>query len=110
MSIPLITRDYETEVSKERLPVVVEFFASWCPKCSMMEDVVERLARKMRRTVIFKKVDIDFSEELAHELGVEIVPTFVVYLYGEIIGYTSGVLSEGTLENRILEMLEEAGV
>lgn len=107
MSISLITRDYEAEVTKERLPVVVEFFASWCPKCSMMEDVIERLARKTRRTLIFKKVDIDFSEELARNLGVEIIPTFVVYWHGKIMGYTSGVLSEGTLENRIFEMLEE---
>lgn len=105
MSIPLITHDYETEVTKEPLPVVVEFFASWCPKCSMMKDVVERLALHHRGTLIFKKVDIDLSEKVAQELGVEIVPTFVIYYHGEILGYTAGVLSEQILEDRIFEML-----
>lgn len=108
MSIPLITRDYADEISRESLPVVVEFFASWCPKCSMMKDVVERLARLHRRELVFKKVDIDLSEETARELGIEIVPTFVIYKNGEIIGYTTGVLSEEILEERIFDMLEDA--
>lgn len=105
MPIPLITHDYESEITKEALPVVIEFFAPWCPKCSMMKDVVERLALRHRGTLVFKKVDIDLSEKVAQELGVEIVPTFVIYHHGEILGYTSGVLSESALEERIFEML-----
>ncbi|XCP87070.1 thioredoxin family protein [Roseburia hominis] len=108
MSIPLITKDYAGEIARERLPVVVEFFASWCPKCSMMKDVVERLARIHRRELVFKKVDIDISEKTADNLGIEIVPTFIIYKNGKILGYTTGVLSEELLEERIFEMLEEA--
>lgn len=105
MTIPLITHNYEAAVTKETLPLVVEFFAEWCPKCAMMKDVIERLASRHRRILVFKKVNIDLSEETAQELGVEIVPTFVIYYQGEIQGYTSGVLSESTLEARIFEML-----
>ena len=106
MPIPLITHDYQKEVTQETLPVVVEFFAPWCPKCSMMKDVVERLALRCKNELIFKKVNIDLSEKAAQELGIEIVPTFVVYYHGEIMGYTSGVLSETALEDRIFDMLE----
>lgn len=105
MNIKLITHDYETETTNEKLPVVVEFFADWCPKCAMMKDVVERLAEKTQGILLFKKVNIDVSEETAQTLGVEIVPTFVVYNHGQILGYTTGVLSEKTLEDRIFEMI-----
>lgn len=105
MSIPLITKDYAGEVTREKLPVVVEFFAPWCPKCSMMKDVVERLARLHRRDLVFKKVNIDLSEQTAEKLGIEIVPTFIIYKNGNIMGYTTGVLSEEVLEERIFEML-----
>ena len=83
MGIALITKDYENTVGKQRMPVIVEFYASWCPKCGMMYPVVERIA------------------------SIEIVPTFVVYRDGKICGYTTGVLPEETLEERIREMLRK---
>lgn len=109
MHIREITQNYEKEVTQETLPVVVEFYASWCPKCSMMRDVVERIATRNKDVLIFKKVNIDLSEEITRHLGVEIVPTFVIYQSGRILGYTSGVLSEYTLENRIFEMIKDGG-
>lgn len=105
MSIKLITHHYDDEINRETLPVIVEFFASWCPKCAMMKDVIERLAIRYRDRLVFKKVDIDISEKTAQTLGVEIVPTFVIYHHGEILGYTTGVLTERTLEHRIFELL-----
>lgn len=49
----------------------------------------------------FYKIDIDISKEIAEYIGIEIVPTFVVYRDGKICGYTTGVLPEETLEERI---------
>ena len=53
------------------------------------------------------KIDIDISKEIAEYIGIEIVPTFVVYRDGKICGYTTGVLPEETLEERIREMLRK---
>ena len=105
MAVFLITRDYRRETEQETLPVVVEFFASWCPKCSMMKDVVENLARMLEGKILFKKADIDQLKDTAGYLGVEIVPTFIVYKNGEIMGYTTGVLPGPVLERRITDML-----
>ena len=107
MGIALITKDYENAIGKQQLPVVVEFYAAWCPRCGMMRSVVERLARRCQGIWIFYKVDIDISEKIADYLGIEIVPTFVVYKDGKICGYTTGVLPEEILEERIREMLRE---
>lgn len=106
MGIALITKDYENAVGRHNLPVIVEFYASWCPRCGMMRSVVERLADRYQGIWTFYKVDIDISEKIADYLGIEIVPTFVVYRDGKICGYTTGVLPEKTLEERIREMLK----
>ena len=95
MGIALITKDYENTVGKQRMPVIVEFYASWCPKCGMMYPVVERIASRYQ------------GKEIAEYIGIEIVPTFVVYRDGKICGYTTGVLPEETLEERIREMLRK---
>lgn len=107
MGIALITKDYENTVGKQRMPVIVEFYASWCPKCGMMYPVVERIASRYQGKWIFYKIDIDISKEIAEYIGIEIVPMFVVYRDGKICGYTTGVLPEETLEERIREMLRK---
>lgn len=105
MSIMEITREYEKTVSRQKSPVIVEFYARWCPKCAMMKEVIENLSGKYKGKWNFYKVDIDLSKEVADYLGIEIVPTFVVYKRGTICGYTTGVLTENVLEERIRQML-----
>ena len=75
MGIALITKDYENTVGKQRMPVIVEFYASWCPKCGMMYPVVERIASRYQGKWIFYKIDIDISKEIAEYIGIEIVPS-----------------------------------
>ena len=72
MGIALITKDYENTVGKQRMPVIVEFYASWCPKCGMMYPVVERIASRYQGKWIFYKIDIDISKEIAEYIGIEI--------------------------------------
>lgn len=105
MDIPIITPNDLNELSGESGSVVIEFFADWCPKCAMMSDIFLRIAMRHQKDIIFKKVNIEISKEIAEELGIEIVPTFIVYQKGKIIGYTSGILSESVLEQRILALL-----
>lgn len=106
MAVPILRGDFEAEISREMRPVVVEFFATWCPKCSMMNPVFERISRQYSKDIAFYKVDIDLSQDEVTKLGIEIVPTFIVYHRGNILGYTVGVLSENILTQRILEMIK----
>lgn len=110
MSIPLITSDYQMEIYHETLPVVVEFFANWCPKCSMISAPLERIAARNRHLFLVKKVDIEVSKDTADMLGIELVPTFVVYRKGEIVSYTAGFFSETALEQRLLDMTKESAI
>ena len=105
MSVPLLTTSLETLITKESGPVVIEFFATWCPKCSMMASVFDRLACQLSDRIKFYKIDIDISEKESQSLGIEIVPTFLFYNNHKIVGYTVGVLSESTLKTRILDSI-----
>lgn len=107
MMIPVLQGDIHRQICSKSRPVVIEFFAVWCPKCSMMNAVYERVASSLSRKAFFYKVDIDLSEEMAQTLGVEIVPTFVVFNQGHILGYTTGVISEQTLKHRILQLISQ---
>ena len=66
-------------------------------------EIVENNPKFLER----KGIETDISKEIAEYIGIEIVPTFVVYRDGKICGYTTGVLPEETLEERIREMLRK---
>lgn len=99
------SEDYSRIISQSSKPTVIEFFASWCPKCMMMEPIYKRIAADLNNYLYFYKINIDTATLLISELGIEIYPTFIVYHKGNIIGYTSGVLSENVLHQRILELV-----
>lgn len=91
--------NFRYEVEESPLPVLVEFYASWCGKCAMMEDVVAEFAADNEGRVKVCLVDSDSEESLAEELGVEKVPTFVVFRSGKAEGVAVGAVSRQTLDN-----------
>ena len=105
MPILISSKDYQQITAQNSMPVVIEFYATWCSKCMMMEAIYNRVATKLKDYFNFYKIDVDTAATLIKELGIEIYPTFIVYQKGNIIGYTSGVLSELTLHERLLEMV-----
>lgn len=103
MKIRVTAKNYPQEVLKSKMPVFVEFFAAWCGKCAMMEDIVDEVAREYGGRVKVCQIDIDESEDLAAEFEVEVVPTFVVFKGGKPVSAASGILKKEVL----YQMIEE---
>ena len=101
MKIRVTVKNYPQEVLRSETHVLVEFFAVWCGKCAMMEDVVDEIAELYDGRVKVCQIEIDESETLAAEFEVEIVPTFVVFKNGEPVSAASGVLAKEVLEEMI---------
>lgn len=101
MKIRVTSQNYHQEVLRAEVPVLVEFFAVWCGKCAMMEDVVEELAEEYDGMVKVCQIEIDESEALARKFEVEVVPTFVVFKNGSPVSAASGVLNKDTLADMI---------
>lgn len=101
MKIRVTPQNYHREVIEADMPALVEFFADWCGKCAMMEDIVEELAKEYDGVIKVCQIEIDESEELARKFEVEVVPTFVVFKNGSPVSAASGVLNKETLADMI---------
>jgi len=85
--------NFKTEVLDASGPVLVDFWATWCPPCRMMNPVVEKLAGEFKVC----KVDIDKNQSLAAKFGVNAVPTFIVFRNGQPAQRIEGAVPESTL-------------
>lgn len=83
--------NFEKEVLKSELPVLLDFWAAWCPPCRMLAPVVEQIAEGYEGRVKVGKVNVDEEQELAAMFRVENIPTVVVMRNGKVtdtlVGY-----------------------
>ena len=96
--------DFDEMVLSSDRPVLVDFWASWCPPCKMMQPMVDRLATKVGDWADVYSVNIDRSPSLASRYQVSGVPTFVAFAAGEPIDRRTGALTEG----QMLDLLNKA--
>lgn len=85
------TENFKQEVLNSDIPVLVDFWASWCNPCRMMTPVVEEIAKEMEGKVKVCKVNIDEESDLATQYHVMSIPTFLVFKEGKVVNSTVGV-------------------
>lgn len=103
MAVPEISeQDFEREVLRSELPVLIDFTATWCAPCKTVAPEVDALARELEGKAKVVKVDIDKSKRLATMLRVQAVPTFMVFHRGRPVAADQGVRRR----NELREMLE----
>ena len=94
----LTAKNFETEAKHSPLPVMVMFYAVWCGKCAMMKPIVEDIEIKYHDRIKFCEVEIDESALLAANYEADIVPTFIFFKEGQIIGSTQGIIEADQFE------------
>jgi thioredoxin 1/putative thioredoxin len=103
MALAQVTeKEFEREVLASELPVLLEFGAAWCGPCKIVAPELEALARELEGKAKIVTVDIDKSPLIAREMGVQSVPTFVVFNRGRPEAGRVGALKKRELR----EMLE----
>jgi len=89
--IPKLTEgEFEIEVLKSALPVMVDFTAIWCGPCKMLDPVVKQLSEDWNGKVKFVKLDVDDNTNLAVQYGVMGVPTLILFINGNPVQRLSG--------------------
>ena len=82
--------NFESEVIKSEVPVLLDFWAVWCPPCRMLAPVVEEIAPEYEGKVKVGKVNVDEEPELAAMFRVENIPTVVVMKDGKVADTSVG--------------------
>jgi thioredoxin 1/putative thioredoxin len=102
MALQMVTEQtFEREVMLSETPVLVEFGAEWCGPCKLVAPELEALSRELSGKAKIVTVDIDKSPLLARELGVQSVPTFVVFNQGRPVGGRVGALKRPQLREML---------
>lgn len=101
--LTVTSRTFQSEVIEAREPVLLDFYADWCPPCQLLSPILDELAAGLGPAVRVAKVNIDESPELAEAFGVRSIPTLVFLDEGEEFDRHVGVASPGELRSRLLQ-------
>ena len=98
MEYTFTTDNFETEVLGSDVPVLVDFWATWCMPCRMLAPVIEEIASENEGKIKVGKVNVDENPDLARKYRVMSIPTVLVFKNGELTATSVGVDSKENSE------------
>lgn len=107
MAVLTLTKEnFNEEIRNADVPVLVDFWASWCTPCRMLGPTVEAIAKEQEGKIKVGKVNIDEQPELANQFRVMSIPTLLVFREGRLVDSSVGVQPK----QAILNMVEKSAV
>jgi thioredoxin 1 len=98
-------QNFESEVIKSEIPVVVDFWAPWCGPCRMIAPVTEKLSEEYASKVKFCKLNVDENPEMAQKYRVMSIPLLLMFKDGEQVDGILGAVPEAMIQPKIEALL-----
>ena len=100
MSEVILTKDnFNKEVLESDIPVLVDFWPSWCGPCKMISPVISEIAEEYEGKVKVGKVNVDEQPDLSAQFNIVSIPTLLVFKNGRIANSSVGVIPKAAIEN-----------
>jgi thioredoxin 2 len=106
--IELKTANFDRHLTRNDLPVVVDFWAPWCGPCRMMAPAYEEATRRLGTKARFAKVNSDDEPPLSARFGIRGIPTLIVFKDGREVARQSGAMDLGSLQRWLEPVLSQA--
>jgi thioredoxin 1 len=103
--IELNDDDFENEVLKAKLPIMVDFWAPWCGPCKAIGPSVEALEKTYGEKMNFVKVNVDENPVTPSKYGIQAIPTLIFFKDGEVVDKITGMVAKEKLEESIKKVI-----
>ncbi len=96
---------FKNEVLDSSVPVLVDFWATWCAPCRAIAPALEELASQYKGQVKIAKLDVDESQQVAQQFGIRSIPTLLMFKGGKVVEQLVGAVPKARLEDTIKKAL-----
>lgn len=97
----LTTNDFDAVIKDSKLPVMVDFWATWCGPCQRIAPILEQLATEVDGKAVIAKVEVDEQPQLADRFGIMSIPTILIFKDGKIVDQLVGLRSKDDLKKHL---------
>lgn len=98
-------QNFDTEVTRSAIPVLVDFWATWCNPCQMQMPILEEVAKEFEGKVKVAILNVDDNPQTASKYGIMSIPTLIIFNEGNTAKQMIGVQSKETLVEEINKVL-----
>jgi thioredoxin len=99
--------DFHQEVDKSTLPYLVDFWAIWCPPCSMVTPILDEVAREYEGKLHIGKINVDNEIKVANEFVIQNIPTMIIFDKGKEVERIIGALPKEQIIKKLEKYIAE---
>lgn len=104
MEVQITTENFKS-LKNGNLPLVVDFWATWCGPCRMIAPVIEELAKEYDGRIVVGKCDVEENDDIAMEFGIRNIPTILFFKNGQVVDKMVGAASKAKIQEKFEALL-----
>lgn len=101
----VVDSNFKEVVLDSKLPVMVDFWATWCGPCRMVAPIVEQLAKEYEGKAVVAKCNVEEAEQAAIDYGIRNIPTFLFFKGGEVVDKLVGSVTKESIEEKLSKLI-----